>query len=85
MRVTDKQAVAVQFVHSNPGASVADIAAAAGASTSGSNDAEFLRRLIDAGLVQVVCTTDVRAVLDNDADDNLGEAALALHDYFTKD
>lgn len=81
MRITDKQVAAVEFIHSNPGATVADIAKAAGASTTGSNDAEFLRRLIDSGLVQVVCTSDVRLVLDNDADDNMDDAASALYDF----
>lgn len=85
MKVTDKQAAAAMYVHANPGATVEQIARAAGASTSGSNAAEFVARLINSGLVQVVCTTDVRAVLDNDADDNLDEPALALHDYMTAD
>lgn len=85
MRITDKQAAAIDYVHHNPGATVEQIAEAAGASTSGGNAAEFVRRLIDSGLAQVVPTTDVRAVLDNDADDNLDDAALALHDYLTRD
>ncbi|MGZ4518908.1 MAG: hypothetical protein ACXVXP_00245 [Mycobacteriaceae bacterium] len=85
MKVTEKQIAAVQFISRNPGASVVEIAAAAGASTSGSNDAEFLRRLIDGGLVQVVPTADVRAVLDGDADDYIDEAAAALHDAIRGD
>lgn len=65
MKVTDKQRRAIEYIDANPGASVADIAAAAGASTTGSNDAEFLRRLIDSGLVQVVLTGEVNAAIED--------------------
>lgn len=80
MKVTDKQVAAIQFIARNPGATVEEIATAAGASTSGSNDAEFLRRLIDNGFVQVVVTSDVAAVLEGDADDYIDAAASALYD-----
>lgn len=65
MKITDKQRKAIEFIEANPGASVMEIAAAAGASTSGSNDAEFLRRMIDAGLVQVVLTGEVNAAIED--------------------
>lgn len=65
MKVTDKQRRAIEYIDANPGASVADIATAAGASTTGSNDAEFLRRLIDSGLVQVVLTGEVNAAIED--------------------
>lgn len=80
MKVTEKQIAAVEYISRNPGANVEEIARAAGASTSGSNDAEFLRRLIDGGYVQVVLTSDVRAVLDGDADENMDEAANRFYD-----
>lgn len=63
MKVTDKQRAALGFISNNPGARVIEIAAAAGASTSGDNSAAFLGRLIDAGLVEVVLTAEASDVL----------------------
>lgn len=78
MRVTDKQIAAVQFIAANPGATVQQIVAAADASTTARNAADFLARLINSGLAQVVVTADVQAVLDGDADEDLTPAAAAL-------
>jgi len=84
MRITEKQIAAVQFIAGNPGATFEQIAEAAGASTSRDNAADFLRRLVDSGLVQVVVTRDVEAVLDGDADEDLAPAARALHDAISR-
>lgn len=65
MKITEKQKAAIEFIYDNPGASVVDIAKAAGASTTGSNDAEFLRRLIDNGMVQVVVTGEINAMMED--------------------
>lgn len=81
MKITDKQAAAVMFIAGNPGSKVSAIAEAAGVSASRSNEAEFLRRLVDSGLVQVVVTSDVQAVLDGDGY-ILDAPAKAFYDYF---
>jgi DNA-binding MarR family transcriptional regulator len=65
-RITEKQAAALRFIANNPGANVTQIASAAGASTSGSNDAEMIRHLIDNGLVQIVLTAEASDALGLD-------------------
>jgi hypothetical protein len=67
MQVTSKQRAALGFIASNPGASVRDIAAAAGASTSGDNAASFIARMIDAGLIQAVLTAEAADALEDGA------------------
>lgn len=81
MKVTDKQAAAIGFISRNPGASITEIATAAGVSTARSNDAEFIRRLIDGGFAQIVLTPDTQAVMDDDADDRMDDAATALYAF----
>lgn len=65
MRLTEKQKAAIRFVANNPGSTFDEIAQAAGASVWGTNDAEFVRRLIHAGMLQITITGAADEMLDN--------------------
>ena len=67
MRMSEKQRKAVEFVAANPEASIDQIVAAAGVSTTGSNAADFIFRLLANGFLRLDVSPEVRDSLENEA------------------
>jgi hypothetical protein len=65
MRLTEKQAKAVRHLVANPGASIDDLVAAAGASENPDNVRAFICRLIENGALRLDVTPEAMEALVN--------------------
>lgn len=65
MSLSAKQKKAVEYVIANPGAPVESIVSAAGASTTGSNAAEFIWRMLSNGTLRLDVSPEVRDALED--------------------